>query len=366
MKRILVVEPYYGGSHKQFLAGLMESVSADYSLITLPARKWKMRMQLAAPWVVEQIKKERVVDRHYDTVLCSTFVDVGLLRALVSRVKGWNHNARFCIYLHENQFAYPSRINDPAYFQFTAINFNSCLAADSLAFNSCYNIETFLSGCRRYLKSATDMSLPDMTEILRAKSRVLYPGINFDEFPPFEKKETSTVPVIVWNHRWEHDKNPEEFFESLNILQMKNIKFRLVVLGQSFDESPQCFVKAEKQFAAEIMHFGFAQSYADYVQLLGKGNFVVSTANHEFFGIAVIEAVRAGCIPVLPKRLSYPELFEKRYLYSSGGLAARLEKLVKKDLRLSLENARKMTESFSWSALHKEYEDWLLGDVPVG
>ena len=35
---------------------------------------------------------------------------------------------------------------------------------------------------------------------------------------------------------------------------------------------------------------------------------MLSTARHEFFGIAVAEALRAGCLPWLPARLSYPEL----------------------------------------------------------
>ena len=32
---------------------------------------------------------------------------------------------------------------------------------------------------------------------------------------------------------------------------------------------------------------------------------VVSTANHEFFGIAICEAIWAGAVPVVPDRLSY-------------------------------------------------------------
>ena len=50
-KHILVLESYYGGSHKSFLDGLQAHLPVHLTLVTLPARKWKMRMQLAAPWM---------------------------------------------------------------------------------------------------------------------------------------------------------------------------------------------------------------------------------------------------------------------------------------------------------------------------
>lgn len=360
MKRILIVEPYYGGSHKQFLQGLMKCVDAEYTCITLPARKWKRRMQLAAPWVVERISEFEKEKRYFDVILCSTFVDVAVLRALCLSLEGWNLKARFLLYLHENQFAYPTRIKDASYFHFTSINFNSVLAADSLAFNSEYNFRTFCSGCEKILKFATDMKMSNMMDRIKAKSRVLYPGVSYTSIPEKQEEGGKNLPLnIVWNHRWEHDKNPDEFFLALETIKKKGIDFGLIVLGQSFENHPDCFINAKEKFQAEILHYGFAPSYRDYVKILSQGDIVISTAQHEFYGVAVIEAVRAGCRPLLPNRLSYPELYPKEYLYDEGCLVSALGRLLHQNGRLSSDQSEAMTNKYSWSSLESKYSDWL-------
>lgn len=360
MKRILILEPYFGGSHKNFLEGLMRNVPADYTVLSLPARKWKMRMQLSAQWFIEQLWKVPIKERIFDTVLCSTFVDVAVFRALAGMLDGWNNNTKICLYFHENQFAYPNRTKDPSLHHFTSINFNSALSADSIAFNSHYNMQSFTNGCKRYLKFASDMCFENILKDVTSKSVVIWPGINFSEIDEQKSKRQESGPVILWNHRWEHDKNPELFFAGLEWLQQKEIPFKLIVLGQSFRQSPECFKKAEKTFKNEIRHFGFIDSYANYIKQLKQGTIVVSTSDHEFYGISVIEAVRAGCRPLLPNRLSYPELFPNHYLYENGGFFKQLERVVQENRPMSKEICSEMTEQFSWKQLATSYSDWLL------
>lgn len=358
--KILVLEPYYGGSHQHFLDNLREFVAFDYTFLTLPARKWKMRMLLSAPWFIQSIEELLVEQRHFDTVLCSSFVDVSVFRALVSRIEGWNVGAIYCTYFHENQFAYPDQDHAEASRQFAAINFTSALASDRIGFNTLYNKATFLDSCGQYLRSVSDIKLPHLLEDLEKKSSVLYPGLDFSTIDRAIPKSKNEIPVIVWNHRWEHDKNPEEFFAALYRLKSIGVPFQLIILGQSFRTIPPCFEKAHHDFSKEIVHFGFAESYEQYVALLRRGDIIVSTSIHEFYGISVIEAVRAGCTPLLPERLSYPELFDARYLYQEGTFATRLEELVRQGGRpLTTERAVEMTKKFEWKSLIERYEKWL-------
>jgi hypothetical protein len=99
---------------------------------------------------------------------------------------------------------------------------------------------------------------------------------------------------------------------------------------------------------------------------------VVSTAIHEFFGVAVVEAIYGGCFPVLPDRLSYPELIPEAHqdicLYSDfDGLLARLRwALANPDAARAVAlELRSAVVDFDWARVALVY-DRLLGETGPG
>lgn len=383
MQHILLLEPYYGGSHKAFLTGLIklqDQLDCRFTLLSLPARKWKMRMQLAAPYFAEQILKRIEQGATFDSILTSTFLDVAVLRSLLATQ---GVSIRLALYFHENQFSYPGQVHDPGMFQFTSINFTSALCADRLAFNSHYNRDTFLNGVRQYVKKAVDMDLGHLEEQIWQKSVILSPGIDFQQIDDLYdsyrlSEKTAAVQrtvervepvarkreqVIVWNHRWEHDKDPETFFQTLFALQdAEKYPFQLIVLGQHFHNQPEIFAQAKTVLHNRILHFGYVKSRQDYARLLMMGDYVVSTARHEFFGISVLEGVRAGCHPVVPDRLAYKEIFPQEYRYAPGTLQKHLQRLLARPYQQEKSTeVQKLTDAYSWSHLRKRYKEWLAG-----
>ena len=97
----------------------------------------------------------------------------------------------------------------------------------------------FLNQCDRYLSKAADIDLKGEVERIRDKSCVLFPGIDFNVIDELRRKrKNNDIPLIIWNHRWEHDKNPEEFFDVCYRLKKDGVAFNLGVLGQRFKSIP--------------------------------------------------------------------------------------------------------------------------------
>jgi glycosyltransferase involved in cell wall biosynthesis len=356
--KVLVLEPYYGGSHRSFLSGLGK-LPFEFEFITFPARKWKWRMRLSAPLLARRLSES---GRRYDRILCSSYVDVAAFRGLAP---SWVNDVPVLTYFHENQFAYPVQIPDERDFHFALTNMTTALASDRIAFNSHYNLKSFLEGMERTLRLSHDLQLDEPGTIIRSKSGILPPGINFSCIDTIHLRDRCSAPVILWNHRWEHDKGPESFFESLFAIDAAGIDFRLVVLGESFRNMPPIFDKVRKRLSRRVLHFGYVPSRRDYAHWLNRCSLVVSTARHEFFGISVIEAVRAGCRPLLPNRLSYPELFSQKFLYDEKDFITRLKEEILRNERLSPVQSRELTGRFSWEALAPLYASWISGEKQV-
>jgi glycosyltransferase involved in cell wall biosynthesis len=386
--KILLLEPYCGGSHQAWAEGYAAHSRHEVTSLSLPARFWKWRMQGGALTLAE--RAGRLATRP-DLILASDMLNLpaflGLTRDFLSGVPA-------ALYCHENQLTYPFPRGEKRDLTYGMVNWLSMLAADRVFFNSRYHLEDWFEELPRLLKHFPDYTHVHRIAEVRAKAEVLPVGCDlrrFDQTPTLRRSRAPSTreygtraddtlgpgttaepsqgssPLVLWNQRWEYDKDPETFFRALHALAEEGVDFRVALAGKSYRESAPEFEAAQERLGARVVHFGQADE-AQYEALLRQADVVASTALHEFFGVAVVEAIYCGCFPVLPRHLSYPELVPRPYheacLYEDfEGLLARLRWALAHphQARVLAAELRPAVARFDWAHMGPRYDEVMEG-----
>lgn len=375
--KVTLISPYHGGSHSAWAEGYQRHSQHVVNLLTMPARFWKWRMHGGAVTLANAFM---AAGDEPDVILATDMLDLTTFLAITRRSSA---HIPIALYMHENQLTYPLPADGstgPMRRQlgerdqhYAFINYASQVAADRILFNSNYHLESYFASLPNFLKHFPEYNELATIDGLRDKSQVLPVGISFGRFgsPPEPLSNSQHyVPLILWNQRWEYDKNPDAFFRALFRLKEEGVNFRLALCGQQFGRRPRIFDEAAKRLAKETVHVGLADSDT-YRSLLWQADITVSTAVHEFFGISVLEAVGCQAFPILPRKLSYPELipesFHGKCLYDNQeGLLGRLRWALT-HVSDAAEVGRQLAAAalaFDWRVVAKKY-DQVLAELAV-
>jgi len=357
-RRILFLEPFFGGSHRDFAQGLIEHSSLRIDLHTLPARFWKWRLRGAALHFVHKIKNPE----GYDALVTCDMLSLSDLKAL------WGAACPpSLVYFHENQLTYPLAPGESMDLQYGFTDITTALAADRVLFNSQSHYTAFFKDLPGFLRNMPEHRPNWVIDAIKGKSSILYPGCRFDPETDIGLLRAHETPLIIWNHRWEFDKNPNLFFRTLERVSNEQVQFRLALLGENYQVMPKEFIAAKDRFGDHLEQYGFVESRKEYYDWLKRGSIVISTADQENFGISIVEAIRHGCAPLLPNRLSYPELIpehlHKYFLYRDGDeLFHKLMNLITElpnpgnPWPVRLEELAGSMNRFSWINLINDYD----------
>ena len=362
--RIWILEPYYTGSHRTWADGYRRHSRHEIELHTLDGHFWKWRMHGAAITFARQLSRRQ---ERPDLLLATDMLNLPYFLALTRRSLA---GIPVVLYLHENQLTYPFPPGEKRDLHYGFINYASALAADRVLFNSHHHFEEFFDELPRLLKHFPDHNNLGTVEEIREKSAVLPVGCDLSRFDGYRLDDEdlcSSVPLILWNHRWEYDKDPETFFGALYRLADEGYSFRLAIAGESFRRVPREFEEAKERLGDRMVHCGYAEGVEAYARLLWRSHVVISTAIHEFFGIAVVEAIYCGCYPLLPNRLTYPEILPQKawseHLYQDfEDLLRRLRTFLATPHQGDTDGLRRAMRRFDWPRIVGQY-DRLMEDV---
>ena len=324
-----------------------------------------------------------------DLLLATDLMGVADLKAL------WGARCPpIVLYLHENQLSYPVPAGERMDFQFGFTDIASALAADVMVFNSRFHRDTYFAALPRFLRRMPEHVPKWVPAALEPKARVLYPGCRLPQpvakqaappgpaaratvpatsgaapqreragarRPESNAARREAAPLVIWNHRWEFDKQPAVFFAALRQALEAGVAFRVALLGENFQVVPQEFEAARRWLGERLVRYGYVPSRDAYWELLRCGSVVVSTAIQENFGISVVEAVAAGNHPLLPRRLSYPEVVPAAYhdacLYADdAALTEMLIRLLAEPPVAAPRGLAAAMQRYSWSSLAAAYD----------
>lgn len=317
--RILLLSAYDAVSHRYWREGLVNAFpDHDWTTLTLPPRyfAWRIRGN-SLSWAFNE---RATLQASYDLVIATSMVDLTGLRGLVPTLAA----IPTLLYFHENQFAYPASGREFKSVEPQMLNLYNALAADHVLFNSDFNRRTLLDGARSLLRKLPDQVPTGLVERIETRSQVVPVPLPDQVFLPHTPQNGPLQ--LIWNHRWEFDKGPEQLLAAITAIQQRQIAFTLHVVGQQFRHTPDLFdhIRDQLQQGDNLGHWGHIESVDDYRRLLQQGDVVLSTALHDYQGIAVLEGVAAGCTPVVPDRLAYTELFAAEYRYATDNEAEAL------------------------------------------
>jgi len=356
---ILLIEPYYTGSHKQWADGYKRYSRHNIKILSLKGQFWKWRMHGGAVTLAREFND---MQWRPDLILATDMLD---LSTFLSLTRDRSNGIPTAIYFHENQLSYPWSPSDrdlqnnrDTHYGF--INYSSALVADKVLFNSKFHMRSFLDALHPFLKQFPDHQELESIEDIRDRSEVLYLGIDLKLFDG-HKTSHEGDPLIVWNHRWEYDKNPELFFKVLEQIKNDGIDYGLVVLGENFSQSPTVFEQSKSSLKDYIIHWGYVDTFNQYAEWLWKADILPVTSNQEFFGASVMEAIYCDTWPILPNRLTYPELIPRVHhpenLYDNEDeLYEKIHHAIKNYKNLRQNKLSTIAQQFGWKTMAPEYD----------
>jgi len=361
---VLLVEPWLGGSHEAWAAGWMRHSSHDIHLVSLPADHWQQRMVSSTASLAEQVSRHLEAHGRPDVVVATDMVDLASLLGLCRRELA---GCVTVLYMHENQLTQPVSANgvgDGRGRHLAWTNWRSVLAADSVWFNSRWQLDSMAAALPALFDTSPEPA--DHLELVAGfleRSCVMACGCDLARMAAPGREPSlrpdRSCPVVLWNHRWSNDKGLDRAVKSMATLSREGVAFDVVVLGSDDHHDPAMGDALLEPISGRVVHRGHVVD-RHYPSAVRGCDVVVAAARQENFGISVVEAVAAGCVPVVPDALAFRETVDDpAFRYPEGRLTTHLRNVLV-DLPTWRQRAGTMAQAvrrYDWPVMAAEYDD---------
>ncbi len=188
-------------------------------------------------------------------------------------------------------------------------------------------------------------------------------GVELDRF--HDAGSTSRVRTLLYFGRWSSNKGLAELMPLLAALRAIEPAWRLVIAGRPYDLWPPDIERlARAHGVRDAIEIVEAPDDATLRSLMHRASYFACLSHHEGFGIAALEAMSAGLVPLLSDIPPFRKVVDE----SRSGLlldraapaasAAAIERLHAADQHDDVERGRRMTFAarYDWSSVVDRYE----------
>ncbi|OWY59953.1 hypothetical protein B7486_71800, partial [cyanobacterium TDX16] len=190
-----------------------------------------------------------------DVLLVSTMVDVAALLGLTRTALD---DVAVVHYVHESQLLYPPADGRTLDRGAALRGWSNLVAADHVVFSSRHHRDALRSALPGFLRSFPDERQDHMVDAVLAESSVLPVGIDLQELDSSRGVDEADggPPILLWNHRWEHDKQPEVLASAVEQLDDRGVPFRLALAGERPTDPPEAFERLRLRLGDRLLAYG--------------------------------------------------------------------------------------------------------------
>jgi alpha-1,3-mannosyltransferase len=201
--------------------------------------------------------------------------------------------------------------------------------------------------------------------VSKQRLRVIENGVDVTKFAG--KGNVANGRTLIYFGRWSVNKGLLETLDLFAALRARRSEWNLIIAGREYDLS-------REDLAGEIAMRGLEEhveivvspSESELASLLGKAQYFVCLSRHEGFGIAPVEAMSAGLIPVLSnippfvrlnRESALGAIVDPRDAEAAAAATEQLADVSQPEYTARREQAMTYVERYDWKHVVGQYVD---------
>lgn len=201
-----------------------------------------------------------------------------------------------------------------------------------------------------------------LLEITEADRLEIVPnGIDWDQFVDLNSSHRDPMQIVCVG-RLAENKNNQQLLQVFSELLKKIPSLKLEIIGPDAGDRKNLERLVDQMGIGDSVRLRGRVSQGELVSSLHRAKYWVSASQFESFGIALLEAMAAGCIPIVNQIPAFKELIvngKSGFLTDFSDMEQTvlfMEKLIQNPEKFKLEevqkNAVEKAKTYQWSEIH--------------